>query len=128
VRDVALKAFTRPNDSTVSGANGKATLSWSSEFPTHMNKICSERQKIIDSEVLRLCSPYVPLQTGTLVRSGTLGTVIGSGEVKYIAPYARAQYYNTSTSRSYDARRGGLWFDRMKTANKDQILKLVGGK
>ena len=67
----------------------------------------------------------VPLRTGTLERSGTLGTLIGSGEVKYIAPYARRQYYNTATTRSYDPRRGGKWFERMKTANKDRIKKLL---
>ena len=85
----------------------------------------TEKQKIIDSEVLRMCSPMVPLRTGTLERSGTLGTLIGSGEVKYIAPYARRQYYNTATTRSYDPRRGGKWFERMKTANKDRIKKLL---
>ena len=85
----------------------------------------TEKQKIIDSEVLRMCSPLVPLRTGTLERSGTLGTLIGSGEVKYIAPYARRQYYNTATTRSYDPRRGGKWFERMKTANKDRIKKLL---
>lgn len=39
--------------------------------------------------------------------------------------YARRQYYNTSTTRSYDSRRGGMWFERMKTAHRTQILKLV---
>lgn len=87
----------------------------------------SKKQEIIDSEVLRLCAPLVPFRTGSLERSGTLGTVIGSGEVKYIAPYARAQYYNTAQTRSYDPRRGGKWFERMKTANKDQILRLING-
>ena len=53
------------------------------------------------------------------------GYRIGSGEVKYIAPYARRQYYGTATSRSYDANRGGLWFERMKTKNKAAIKKLL---
>ena len=70
----------------------------------------------------------VPKRTGALEKSGTLGTVIGSGEVKYIAPYARQQYYNTSQTRSYDPRRGGMWFERMKAANKAAILRLVNGK
>ena len=48
-----------------------------------------------------------------------------AGEVKYIAPYARRQYYGTAQTRSYDPRRGGMWFERMKTANKDQILRLI---
>lgn len=124
---MAFKEITTPRGTIVQGPNGKAELKWNPNFPQRMNEVLSKKQAIIDSEVLRLCSPMVPLRTGTLEKSGTLGTVIGSGEVKYIAPYARAQYYNTSTSRSYDPRRGGKWFERMKTANKDHIKKLLEG-
>ena len=88
-------------------------------------------QKFIDSEVLRLTAPYIPFQTGNLLRSGTLGTVVGSGEVNYIAPYA-AKQNGTATSRSYDAQRGGQFFERMKIDHKEEILrgakKLSGGK
>lgn len=122
---MGFKPIEQPSDSSFQGANGSCRLSWSPGFPNRMNKLMSEKQKIIDSEVLRMCSPMVPLRTGTLERSGTLGTLIGSGEVKYIAPYARRQYYNTATTRSYDPRRGGKWFERMKTANKDRIKKLL---
>lgn len=124
---MAFKEITTPRGTIVQGSNGKAELKWNPNFPQRMNEVLSKKQAIIDSEVLRLCSPMVPLCTGALEKSGTLGTVIGSGEVKYIAPYARAQYYNTSTSRSYDPRRGGKWFERMKTANKDHIKKLLEG-
>ena len=88
---MAFKPIEQPGDSSFKGANGgSCRLSWSPSFPSRMNKLMTEKQKIIDSEVLRLCSPMVPHRTGALERSGTLGTVIGSGEVKYIAPYARA--------------------------------------
>lgn len=83
----------------------------------------NRKQAIVDSEVLRYCNPLVPKRTSILIKSGTLGTVIGSGEVQYIAPYARRQYYRTSQSRSYDSRRGGLWFERMKTAHKKDIQR-----
>ena len=89
-------------------------------------------QKFVDSEVLRLCSPYVPFQTGNLDRSGVTGTSIGSGEVNYIAPYAAQQYYKTSISRPYDPQRGAKWFERMKIDHKAEILrgakKISGGK
>ena len=45
----------------------------------------------------------------------TLGTVIGSGEINQIAPYARRQYYEHK-EKSY-------WFERMKNRHKDSILK-----
>jgi hypothetical protein len=54
------------------------------------------------------------LQSGILKKSGTLGTEIGSGEVDWIAPYARKQYYDTPETRVYDPMRGSLWFERMK--------------
>ena len=117
-----------PRGSIIQGRNGKVQLVWNEGFAPKMNADLRKKQEIIDSEVLRYCSPMIPLRTGTLEKSGTLGTVIGSGEVKYIAPYARFQYFNTSQSREYDSRRGGMWFERMKVAHKAAILKLVGGK
>ena len=91
----------------------------------------SKGQIFVDSEVLRLCSPLVPFQTGMLDKSGKLGTEIGSGEVRYIAPYAAAQYYNTAESRPYDSQRGAKWFERMKVGHKKEILigarKIAGG-
>ena len=43
-------------------------------------------QQFIDSEVLRLCDPYVPMDTGQLKQSGTRHTRIGSGRVVYKTP------------------------------------------
>lgn len=88
-------------------------------------------QQYVDSEVLRLCDPLVPFDQGTLVRSGQINTVIGSGEVKYRTPYARRWYYRNANFQEAP-RRGNYWFERMKEqGGKDQILngakKLLGG-
>lgn len=122
---MAFKPIESPRGVIIQGKNGKAELIWNAGCAPRMNELLSKKQGIIDNEVLRLCAPMVPKRTGALERSGTLGTVIGSGEVKYIAPYARYQYYKTSSSRGYDQRRGGMWFERMKTAHKDHILRLI---
>lgn len=105
-----------------------------------------EVQKYIDSEVLRLSSPYVPHLSGTLEKSGNLHTDIGSGEVVWNTPYARFQYYEKvmvgEKSRSAWAKpnekkvvinkklqyhggglRGGFWFERMKADHKSDIIK-----
>ena len=76
-------------------------------------------QKFIDSEVLRLCDPLIPMRSGALKRSGTSATIIGSGEVKYSTPYARQQYYENRGN----GQRGRLWFERMKADHKEQILQ-----
>ncbi|MCI1966865.1 MAG: hypothetical protein LKJ17_12155 [Oscillospiraceae bacterium] len=118
-----------------SGKNkGKAVIKfeWKKGFGAKQTKHFSSAQKFVDSETLRLDAPYIPFQTGTLIKSGKLGTVIGSGEVNYVAPYAAKQYYTTAQSRPYDAQRGGMWFERMKADHKGEIIrgakKKAGGK
>lgn len=107
---------------TTNGGKVKAELTWNPNFAANRTKRFSRAQIFVDSEVLRYCSALIPFQTGMLDKSGKLGTVLGSGVVQYIAPYAAEQYYNTSTSRSYDANRGAKWFERMKVAYKRDIL------
>lgn len=84
-----------------------------------------DAQWFVDNEVLRLSEPYIPLRTGMLIKSGILGTELGSGEVWYIAPYAAAQYYMTNrmTRNPTGPLRGSFWFERMKSLYKDRILE-----
>lgn len=89
-------------------------------------------QQYIDSEVLRLCDPYIPFDIGTLRDSGITNTVIGSGEVKWRTPYARRWYYMPANFEGAPMR-GNYWFERMKRqGGKEQILngvkKMVGAK
>jgi len=113
------------------GGYAKAELEWSPDFGSRYTGFFTRAQKFIDSEVLRFCSARVPFQTGMLDKSGILGTVIGSGEVSYVAPYAAPQYYKFGTSRPYDANRGGMWFERGKAAERGRILdgarRIAGG-
>ena len=103
--------------------NMKAVLEWNTNFQPKWQKRYSEAQKFVDSEVLRLCEPYTPLLTGMLIKSGTLGTDIGSGTVQWIAPYARYQYYlKRKTKSETGPLRGSLWFERMKATHKRKIL------
>ena len=120
---MTLKKITTPRGSIISSENSTAELTWNPDFATKRNAQFSKKQMFVDSEVLRRCSPRVPLRTGMLEKSGILGTDIGSGEVNYIAPYAARQYYNTSDVRFYDANRGAHCFARMKVAEKDDILR-----
>jgi len=113
-----------PRGAVFHGKDGKAVLEWNTQFQPKWQKRYSEAQKFVDSEVLRLCEPYTPLLTGILIKTGTLGTDIGSGTVQWIAPYARYQYYmkrkNPSTTGPL---RGPHWFERMKQVHKQEILR-----
>ena len=90
-------------------------------------RLCGKKKCSIYQEAnvhrLRGTETRVPIKTGMLEKSGKLGTSIGSGEVNYIAKYAAVQYYATSDTRPYDANRGAHWFERMKVAEKEDILR-----
>lgn len=107
-------------------------------------------QRYIDSECIRRMSPYTPMLSGVLDKSATLGTVIGSGEIHQDTPYSRFQYYGKvmttedgrvwarkneakpivtnrdlvhNKSRHQNA--GPRWFERMATAEREDILNGV---
>jgi hypothetical protein len=112
-----------PRGAIVVGKNGKARLVWNTDFQPKWQRRYTAAQKFVDSEVLRLSDPFTPMQTGMLIKSGLLGTEIGSGEVSWIAPYARRQYYSTrSVGSETGPLRGPQWFERMKAVHKTKII------
>ena len=122
-----------PRGSIVIIGKGKAVLTWNNNFVDKWQGRYSLAQKFVDSEVLRHCEPYIPMQTGMLIKSGILGTYIGSGKVKWIAPYSRRQFYGGRLpgTSAFGPLRGRRWFDRMKATWGAAILrgarKLAGG-
>ena len=118
-----LHQINTPRGSIIQTGPVSCRLVWNPGFGHERERMFSRKQMIVDSEALRYCSPLVPLRTSMLEKSGILGTVIGSGELNYVTPYARSQYYQTAQSRAYDPHRGGLWFERMKPAHKQDILR-----
>jgi hypothetical protein len=105
------------------GVNARARLLWSPDMKLRFQGKFRAAQRFVDSEVLRLCEPFIPLRTSMLIKSGILGTEIGEGVVKWIAPYARYQYYAKRKPGSQTGPlRGPLWFERMKAIYKGQIL------
>ena len=80
-------------------------------------------QKWLDNEVLKDCEPYVPMDTGTLARSGQRGTAIGSGEIVYNAPYAAAQYYGRANkSKDKHPQATMQWFEKAKAVHKERWI------
>lgn len=121
-----------PRGKIIVTANGKAQLKWDPNFKQKWQKRYSEAQKFVDSEVLRLCEPMVPKRTGMLIKSGILGTDIGSGLVQWIAPYAKAQYYSARKVGSQTGpQRGPFWFERFKAVHVKKVLegarRIAGG-
>jgi hypothetical protein len=121
-----------PRGSIITTKAGRARLVWNTNFQPKWQRRYSAAQAFVDSEVLRLSEPYTPLRTGMLVKSGTLGTDVGSGMVEWIAPYAKAQYYSPrKPGRETGPLRGNFWFQRMKSAHGRTITagarRIAGG-
>ena len=105
-----------------------ARLNWDPRFKPDKERSFESAQEFVDSECLRYMDPLTPRLSGAMIKSATLGTVIGSGKIDYAAPYARRQYYENKGH----GERGRMWFERMKAQHKDDILRgaesFVAGK
>ena len=105
-------------------------LIWNGGRPPDVPNV-EKAQEFVDSEVLRRCAPYVPMDTGELIRSGTRETRLGSGRVIYRTPYARRWYYRPANFHGAP-KRGNYWFERMKAAGGAKAIlrgaaKIMGG-
>ena len=103
-------------------------------------------QKFIDNEVMKQMSPMMPRRDGVMIQSMITSTVIGSGSIRVDTDYAHFQYAGkvyiyektgstwapenedkipTARDLQYNEAptRGAFYFERMKKAKKDQILK-----
>lgn len=144
--------ISQPQDSTINTPNGSLNFKWHSDFGSLTEKEFQKAQRFVDNEVIRQMIPYTPMDTGFLFKSTTVGTVIGSGKVVQLGPYARYLYYGVvygpniplykngelvgfySPPRKYPTGRelqystakhplaGKMWFERMKKDKKDVIL------
>lgn len=111
---------------TTTTKNGTVTakLEWAPGYASKKAKDFTSAQEFVDSECIRYMNPLTPRRTGMLIKSATLGTVIGSGMIEYLAPYARRKYYEHKTRKK--------WFETMKAGHKEAIrkgaAKFVAGK
>lgn len=127
-------AIKQPQNKKVNLQSGTADLKFNTNFSKKWNGRLRAAQIVVDSEVLRRSEKYTPLLTGTLIKSGILGTVLGSGTVSWITPYAKRQYYKGRRPGTQQAGplRGRLWFERMKAVEKKEIIdkanKAFGGE
>ena len=93
------------------------------DFKLRLKCISTEKihrtQTYVDSEILRRSDSLVPFDTGSLKRSGITGTRIGTGVIKYTAPYAIRQYFAGKAS----GQRGRKWVKRMWLSQGKDIIK-----
>jgi hypothetical protein len=120
---MGIHSIVTPRGAVFHTRSGEAELFWHPGMGREWSERFNRAQYYLDSEVLRQSEPYTPKLTGMLSISGTLGTVPGSGEVAWIAPYARRQYYNRRPpGRETGPLRGGHWYDRMMVDHGGGII------
>ena len=102
-------------------SSGRAVIRWNNSA-RNMDRSFSKLQVFIDNTVVRHMDANVPMRTGILKKSVILGTRMGSGELVYIAPYAKKRYY---TEGRLKRKRGHHWFQRMWAARKTDIIREV---
>lgn len=90
-------------------------------------------QRFLDSEVLRDSAPFCPMRTGYLMKSGNTGTVLGSGNIVYNAPYAHKCYYaKIEFCKEKHPQATSQWFEKAKALKKkiwlDGVSKILRGE
>lgn len=119
-----------PNTTITAKANGvsvKATLKFNSSMPKQRTAQLQRAQAMLDSEVMRVMEPYMPLDTGMMIASMQTATHPGSGEIHVNTPYAAKVNYVTGIMGKNGPNRGRRFFDRMK-ADKLAYLKAFVAK
>lgn len=74
-------------------------------------------QKNLDSEVLKSCEPYVPMETGAMAARARAS---GNGQVSWNIRYVRYQYYGFKYNHRRDRHPMACaqWFEKAKAQDK----------
>jgi hypothetical protein len=97
-----------------------AKLIWDPGFAQKWNGKFVRVQVALGKKALGFCEPYIPLQTGRLIASGSVDE---EGNISWSTPYARKQYYTPREVRTATGSlRGPFWFQRMKEARKQELV------
>lgn len=116
----------------------EARIVWNPKFIRNVDNAFgrgNQLQKFIDATILESIEPYLPRDTGELVTSGKLNTVIGSGRLIWKTPYARYLYYGMlmvdpvfGVGAFHDPVTGRFWSRRgVRKVLTDVPLKFRGG-
>ena len=91
-----------------------------------------EIQSMIDKEILRGVTPYVPFKTGRLSMSAKSNTKVGSGSIVWTAPYAKQMYRGTTKNgrdmvynKSKHPLAGPMWTERYKANHINELKQMI---
>ena len=122
-----LLTINQPRDVDL-GQDGKIRLGirWAADLSGRFTAGFEQLQKETDAEFIRLVTPYVSLRTGALANSAKTHTVLGSGEIMHVTPYAGAQYYRLPLGRGVrEDGRGPHWGERCINDHRTEFISFV---
>lgn len=84
-------------------------------------------QFLFDSEILKDCNQYVPMDQQVLERSSISASKLGEGLLVWSTPYARRLYFGTEYNFSTDKnpKAGPFWFEKAKSAHLRDWKRLL---
>ena len=83
-----------------------------------------EVQLFLDTEIIKQCEPYVPMDEGILKKSPLYASEMGHGKIIYDTPYAKKMYYAPDDWNFQNGPlRGPNWMERMWEARGKEIIR-----
>jgi hypothetical protein len=84
-------------------------------------------QAPLDAMVLADSNYFIPIKTHTLENSSIESTKIGSGEIKWVTPYARRQYYgvNFDHTKQLNPNACAKWFEAAKARWFEKWVRFI---
>lgn len=110
---------------SVDGTSTTCKLKFKGGAATEWTSQIRQAQAQLDSETMRVLEPYMPLDSGTMIKSMISATHIGDGEIKVNTPYAAKVNYLTGVMGRNGPNRGRRFFDRMKADKLDYLKSFI---
>jgi hypothetical protein len=105
-----------------------STFVWDGTTKQRINAAVRSAQMKVDSTVLQYVKKYSRRLSGTLMKSATLHTIIGSGLIIQKTPYARKVYYTGVPSLAHNRDAQLRWFDVIKSRHKAEMIRFAQAK
>lgn len=91
-------------------------IDWSEDIEEKAMAAVEKAQVVLDEQIIKDSNYYAPHDTGALIDSALIASLIGQGQLHWDTPYARKVYYgidiNFHKDQNPNAR--ALWFEAAK--------------
>lgn len=122
--------------------SGKLSIQWSPQFNETFYKMFKEGgelQQLLDAEILKGLTEYVPRDTGAMLDFALSNTIYGDGKIIFQGPYVLPQFQGFREGKNGElimfenysnqtGFRGPEWFERWKEDHGDEIVEYINKK